>query len=164
MPILNFSAIFEAPPIESDHLLEALKVVKAHLYDGGYTRESSAMADVLEICRQPEHFGGLGISEKTILSTDKEGEILFLSSAWLEALNSSDRAISIPEPLHDRPAGRRGMTLSEKIFAMHDTEQKGSVAPGDLIRTHVDWVMASELSWSVSVESQASCTQEGKLT
>lgn len=41
------------------------------------------------------------------------------------------------------------MTLSEKIFAMHDMEQNGSVKPGELIRIHVDWVIASELSWGV---------------
>ncbi|PWY63672.1 aconitase iron-sulfur domain-containing protein [Aspergillus eucalypticola CBS 122712] len=39
------------------------------------------------------------------------------------------------------------MTLSEKIFALHDIEQKGSVAPGELIRVDVDWVIASEASW-----------------
>ncbi|KAJ5102439.1 aconitase family protein [Penicillium alfredii] len=40
------------------------------------------------------------------------------------------------------------MTLSEKVFAMHDVDQKGSVVPGELIRVHVDWVIASEASWS----------------
>lgn len=47
------------------------------------------------------------------------------------------------------------MTLSEKIFAMHDMEQKGSVKPGELIRIHVDWVIASELSWGVCHGSAA---------
>ncbi|KAJ5240263.1 hypothetical protein N7468_004882 [Penicillium chermesinum] len=117
------------------------------LRDGGHVRESSALADVLEICRQPKDFGGLEISEKASLTAAQESEIVFLVAAWLEALNSSDRAMSISAPLDNRPAGRRGMTLSEKIFALHDMEQKGSVAPGDLIRTHVDWVVASELSW-----------------
>jgi hypothetical protein len=42
------------------------------------------------------------------------------------------------------------MTLSEKIFAMHDLTNKGFVVPGELIRVHVDWVIASEASWAVS--------------
>lgn len=42
------------------------------------------------------------------------------------------------------------MTLSEKIFAAHDIERRGELKPGDMIRVDVDWVMASELSWSVS--------------
>ncbi|PYH63378.1 aconitase family protein [Aspergillus vadensis CBS 113365] len=39
------------------------------------------------------------------------------------------------------------MTLSEKIFALHDIDRRGSVAPGELIRVDVDWVIASEASW-----------------
>jgi hypothetical protein len=42
------------------------------------------------------------------------------------------------------------MTLSEKIFAVHDVEHNEFVVPGDLIRIHVDWVIASEASWAVS--------------
>ena len=38
------------------------------------------------------------------------------------------------------------MTLSEKIFAIHDVAQKGYVKVGDLIRVDVDWVIASEAS------------------
>jgi hypothetical protein len=42
------------------------------------------------------------------------------------------------------------MTLTEKIFAMHDINQnKGYVVPGEMIRVDVDWVINSELSWAV---------------
>ncbi|KAL1866138.1 hypothetical protein Plec18167_009137 [Paecilomyces lecythidis] len=40
------------------------------------------------------------------------------------------------------------MTLSEKIFALHDIDRKGSIAAGELIRVDVDWVIASEASWA----------------
>ncbi|CAI7665794.1 unnamed protein product [Penicillium glandicola] len=40
------------------------------------------------------------------------------------------------------------MTISEKIFATHDLSHKGFVAPGDIIRVHVDWILASEVSWA----------------
>ena len=83
------------------------------------------------------------------LSETDEVEILFLVSAYLEGLNSADRQEAPVEPLMSRPVGRRGMTLAEKIFAAHDTERKGEVKPGDVIRVDVDWVMASELSWGV---------------
>lgn len=43
------------------------------------------------------------------------------------------------------------MTLAEKIFAFHDVESKGYVHPGETIRVSIDWVMASEASWSVSL-------------
>ena len=42
------------------------------------------------------------------------------------------------------------MTLTEKIFEMHNVEATGSVQSGDVIRVSVDWIMASEASWSVS--------------
>jgi len=98
-------------------------------------------------------FGGLGYSNGIPLDDQQEDEVLFLVSAWLEALNSADRSKSLPTPLTSRPAGRRGMTLSEKIFAAHDIEQNGFVTPGDVARVSVDWIMASELSWGVSVPS-----------
>ena len=41
------------------------------------------------------------------------------------------------------------MTLSEKIFAVHDIQRRGCVAPGELICVDVDWVIASEASWAV---------------
>jgi len=110
------------------------------------------LTSVLEICDQPTDLGGLGLSNTTALTTEQVSEILFLVSAWLEALNSADRAKASPSPLSHRPQGRRGMTLGEKILAMHDIDQKGSVTPGQLIRVDVDWVIASEASWAVSTK------------
>ncbi|KAB8219810.1 hypothetical protein BDV33DRAFT_231385 [Aspergillus novoparasiticus] len=89
-----------------------------------------------------------GLTEHTNLTEEQESEILFLVSAWWEALNSADRAKAFPAPLRTRPGDRRGMTLSEKIFSLHDIDQRGSVAPGNLIRVDVDWVIASEASWA----------------
>jgi hypothetical protein len=44
------------------------------------------------------------------------------------------------------------MTLSEKIFAAHDVERRGVLKPGDMARVDVDFVIASELSWTVSLD------------
>lgn len=93
--------------------------------------------------------GGLGIYKHDSLTMQQQSEILFLVDAWLESLNSADREKLIPCLLTERPEGRRGMTMSEKIFAMHDLNQKGFVAPGDIIRVRVDWILASEVSWAV---------------
>ncbi|PWY90353.1 aconitase family protein [Aspergillus sclerotioniger CBS 115572] len=112
------------------------------------TREANALADVLVISRQPTELGGLGLTETDSLTLEQEAEITFLVIAWLESLNSTDRARAPPSPLAVRPPGRRGMTLSEKIFAQHDIDRRGSVAPGELIRVDVDWVIASEASWA----------------
>ncbi|RHZ50431.1 hypothetical protein CDV55_101302 [Aspergillus turcosus] len=114
----------------------------------GHVRESSALADVLRVCTQPQDLGGLGLDDASDLTVQQESEVLFLVSAWLEALNSADRSRSMLAPQPSRPPGRRGMTLSEKVFALHDVAHRGWVAPGDLIRVDVDWVIASEASWA----------------
>lgn len=99
---------------------------------------------------QSADFGGLGFKTDQELNLQEEGQVVFLVSAWLESLNSEDRAKKPLETLSARPKGRRGMTLSEKIFAAHDIESRGELKPGDLVRVDVDWIMASELSWGVS--------------
>lgn len=129
--------------------LDQIRNVTEILQNLGHARESSALADVLRVCTQPQDFGGLGLDNASGLTADQESEVLFLVSAWLEALNSADRSRSMLAPLPSRPPGRRGMTLSEKIFALHDVAHRGWVAPGDLIRVDVDWVIASEASWAV---------------
>ena len=101
------------------------------------------------MCLLETDFGGLGLKLEMKLTDKDETEILFLVAAWMESLNSADRSKFSRPKLSSRPEGRRGMTLSEKIFADHDIEQRGFVRPGDLIRVDVDWVMASEASWAV---------------
>lgn len=111
-------------------------------------REAEAFREVVAHCLNPTDFGGLGLQMGQDLVEDDRAQVLFLVSAYLEALNSVDRSREPPSPLLHRPSGRRGMTLAEKIFAAHDVESKGYVRPGDVIRVDVDWVMASEISWA----------------
>ncbi|OGM47661.1 aconitase family protein [Aspergillus bombycis] len=132
----------------SSNLLKNLKIAQGTLRDYGHFRESDALGDILITCAQRPELGGLGLTEHTDPTEDQESEVLFLVSAWWESLNSADRAKSFPAPLPVRPGGRRGMTLSEKLFSLHDIDRRGSVAPGDLIRVDVDWVIASEASWA----------------
>ncbi|CAG8065735.1 unnamed protein product [Penicillium nalgiovense] len=140
-------------PNETSHAtqdtLQILEYISAILRtDHTKQREADVLTDVLGICHQPAMLGGLGISKHDSLTVQQQSEILFLVDAWLESLNSADREKSIPCRLIQRPEGRRGMTISEKIFAMHDLNHKGFVAPGDIIRVHVDWILASEVSWA----------------
>jgi hypothetical protein len=130
-------------------LLQVIDSLSSVLSHQGYRREADALHDVWVHSTATPDFGGLGVSADQTLTPSEEEEILFLVSAQLEALNSQDRHGEPLAPLLTRPAGRRGMTLAEKIFAAHDVERKGSVRPGDVICVNVDWVMASELSWSV---------------
>jgi hypothetical protein len=83
--------------------------------------------------------------------TEREADdVVILCEAFIEALKSEKRAQRDCKPLNHRPKGRPGMTMTEKIFAMHDISRKGFVRPGNVIQVDVDWIMASELSWGVS--------------
>ncbi len=102
--------------------------------------------------------GGLGLetssqSSPWSLSAKDLNDIIFLAEAWLEALNSADKNSPLPAPVATKSAERRPMTLSEKIFVHHTARvpSAAGVKPGDLIRVSVDWVIASELSWVVSI-------------
>lgn len=125
-----------------------LSSVSTVLRSNKHDLEADALADVHEHCLADADFGGLGYTADQELDKTQQSEVLFLVSSYLEALNSQDRYSSPLIPLDSRPAGRRGMTLAEKIFAAHDVERKGEVKPGDVIRADIDWVIASELSWS----------------
>jgi hypothetical protein len=127
--------------------LQDIKSTVQQLRDKSYVREADVLSEVLEKCIGPKNFGGLGLDEEGDLSAVEQGEVLFLCEAWLESINSTEKQVQRAKPLSSRPNGRRGMTFTEKIFAMHDVQPRGSVKPGQVIRVAVDWIMASELSW-----------------
>ena len=145
--ILKDSRGIDLEPESSRDLLRAIKNVSQRLKEKSLEREASVLLEVSEKCMGPKNFGGLGLDAQAELDESERKEVLFLCEAWLESLNAEDRALERPAPLSSRPSGRRGMTLTEKLFAMHDVRQSGSVKPGQVIRVAVDWIMASELSW-----------------
>ncbi|KAK4958728.1 hypothetical protein LTR10_003524 [Elasticomyces elasticus] len=138
-------------PAENDdnqsNLLEAIKHLSSVL-DQTHTREAEALKEVVQHSTVHPDFGGLGLTPDRDLNNHETSEVLFFVSAYLEALNYQDRKASPTLPLTSRPPGRRGMTVAEKIFAAHDVSGIGEVRPGDVIRLDVDWIIASELSWS----------------
>lgn len=145
-------------------LLKQLISITDILHAQGHTKEAEALSNVSDLTLLASDFGGLGYSSDVELSSQQEAEVVFLVSAWLEALNSADRIKSPPKALSSRPEGRRGMTLSEKIFAAHDIDRKGEVKPGDMVRVSVDWVMASDLTWNVGLVKYMQGDNLQKLT
>jgi hypothetical protein len=136
---------------EARTILDEIEYLAHVLADAGHAAEAGALRDVRELATLSTDFGGLGLRPNgETLSEQDTSELLFLVSAHLEAVNSAERAKAPLKPLSQRPQGRRGMTLAEKVFAAHDIDQKGEVKPGDVIRVDVDWILASELSWKVS--------------
>ncbi|KAK6827302.1 3-isopropylmalate dehydratase large subunit 2 [Apiospora arundinis] len=139
--------------IESNesHPLKAIKLASTRIRDA-HSREFQALEQVLAIAENSPNYGGLGLNEEAPISEMDLNELLFLISAWLEALNSVDRGRPALEPSTARPTDRRPMNITEKIFALHDVEPKGWVKPGEMIRVRVDWIMASEFSWHGMVQ------------
>ncbi|PLN81548.1 aconitase family protein [Aspergillus taichungensis] len=161
---VQFSQAEKTPLINShpqNNLLLRLQQTIKTLQTQGRPREANILTDVLAICSQSPELGGLGLSSTEELTPDQQSEILFLASAWLESLNSADRSRSPLPPLSSRPQGRRAMTLSEKLYAVHDIHRKGCVAPGELVCVDVDWVIASEASWAGMEKTYASLGRPG---
>ncbi|RKP33514.1 putative hydratase [Dimargaris cristalligena] len=65
----------------------------------------------------------------------------------LDGLNSADDSLVRPLLLQ-RPVGRRGMTICEKILAHNaiNLPAPGHVAPGDMVCVSVEWTVSSEAS------------------
>ncbi|KAI1104079.1 aconitase iron-sulfur domain-containing protein [Jackrogersella minutella] len=129
--------------------LQVVEDLVERLRKAGYSRESEALRHVSKLCQQSPNYGGLGLVFHNQMTPDEVSELLFLSSAWLESLNSADRVKrNEPNFAATKPSGVPPMNITEKIFAMHDIEQKGFVQAGQTVQIFVDWVMASEISWS----------------
>jgi hypothetical protein len=141
----SFNSLLASKPT---NLLEFVSDVVNLLIKNEHPREAGALEDALTHTTTSPDFGGLGYNMNRILSDAETAEVLFLVGAYLESLNSTDRQKSPLKPLSTRPSSRRGMTLTEKIFAAHDIQRRGEVKPGDVICVDVDWVIASELSWA----------------
>ncbi|RFU24175.1 hypothetical protein B7463_g12162, partial [Scytalidium lignicola] len=145
----------------SGNILSQIGSLSERLTLHQHTREAEALQEVYNHCTTEPHFGGLGFPADHGFNDLETSEVLFFVSAYLEALNYQDRNSSPAPVLEHRPEGRRGMTLAEKIFASHDVARKGEVKPGDVIRLDVDWVIASELSWSVMEKTYESLGTPG---
>ncbi|ORY13136.1 aconitase family protein [Clohesyomyces aquaticus] len=151
-------ASLQSQPITS---LLSLRPLINHLQSGTHIREAQTLSEVSALCTKSPDFGGLGLMLETPLNAVQKKEVLFLISAWLEALNSADRAKPPLPPLNARPKGRRGMTLTEKIFAMHDVERSGCVKPGRTMSVSVDWILASDASWGGMERTYRQLNQPG---
>jgi hypothetical protein len=115
-------------------------------------REAGAIDPVLEKAVDKKTFGGLGLTKGApAMSTDYK-DVIFLTEAWLESLNSQDKSTNPFSTIDVRSEKMKPMNLAQKIFAHHTIGgcPIEGLAIGDVVRVGVDWIIASELSWSVS--------------
>ncbi|KAI1083697.1 hypothetical protein F5B20DRAFT_528141 [Whalleya microplaca] len=151
-----------ATSIDATTPLHALAQCITKLQSINYQREAEAIQNVLDIAQTPPDYGGLGLDLDSDLSGNDVKELGFLISAWLESLNSADKVYKGEVAVgRVKPPGRPPMTLTEKIFAIHDIEPKGYVRTGETIRVSIDWIMASEASWSSMEQTYDNLGQPG---
>lgn len=119
-------------------------------------READAIRIARDQCLESKVHSGLELDLETMNvsggNDDIHKTLLFEIEVWLEALNSEDRARNPRPSITSKPAGRRSMTLSEKILAHHAVTALPMEGPtvDDTVRVCVDWIISSELAWEVS--------------
>lgn len=113
------------------------------------TAEAEIVRHVHEKACESPNFGGLGLTSQQDLTEADYNEVLFLVEAWLESLNAQERISSGPSTSTTRGSEVKPMTLAQKIFAQHVVGgcESSGLQLGDVVRTNVDWILASELSW-----------------
>ena len=139
---------------QSSSIPTLLSTFAEHLSRLSKKAEAEAILHVREKSLDSPNFGGLGLSDFKRPSEADVDEVLFLVEAWLESVNSNEKTNTF-DIVKVRSPKTRPMTLAQKIFAQHcvgGCKEEGLQA-GDVVRVSVDWILASELSWQVRVES-----------
>lgn len=142
-----------------DSIPDGLLQLAKKLDEQSKSVEAETIRNVHEKACESPNFGGLGLSLSKDLTEADYDEVLFLVEAWLESLNAYEKAVPSPQTSSTKSGEVKPMTLAQKIFAQHVVGGCDSTGLqlGDVVRTNVDWVIASELSWEVS--SISSSTQ-----
>ncbi|CAJ0651589.1 9282_t:CDS:2 [Entrophospora sp. SA101] len=119
-------------------------------------REAKAVEDAVRKVLDDEDFGGFGFRTKDLggnkTTVEIGNKVVEVLEGYLEGINSEDRILNVNPKrnlIFERPSGRRGMTICEKIIT-HSAiglQPPGDVKPGDMICVSVDWTLASELTW-----------------
>ncbi|KAI8865273.1 aconitase iron-sulfur domain-containing protein, partial [Ramicandelaber brevisporus] len=131
-----------------------LSVAMLLRYSLGLEDEANAVEQAVRKVLDDDEFSGFDIRTRDLqgtASTQQIGEaVVRVLGLFLDGLNAASSRGAPQRPLAlARPAGRRPMTLCEKILchAAIGLPQPGNVKPGDMVCVSVDWTLASELTW-----------------
>lgn len=144
----------------SASIFDVLSTLSSALSSISKQLEAETLDHVLIKCLEQKSFGGLGMNQESIEDDFDRSEARFLVDAWLEALNSQDKAKAGPALLETKSEKTKPMTLTEKVFAHHTIGgcPVEGLKAGDVVRVSLDWIISSELSWSVSEMRIATCS------
>ena len=136
---------------DAESIPTVLSLVAEQLRKTSRPAEADAFDQVQDKVTTSPSFGGLGLSHDAVPTTAQYDEAIFLCEAWLESVKSQESSKDFLSVNSLRPHGTKPMTLAQKIFTQHalgSKEVEHGLAVGDVVRVGVDWVIASELSWS----------------
>jgi hypothetical protein len=139
-------------PNDLSTIADTLPLVSSALIRISKQREAGAIDQVWEKAVDKKAFGGLGLNKSRPATSSEYDDVIFLTEAWLESLNSQDKETNQFSTIDIQSEKTKPMNLAQKIFAHHTIGGCAieGLAIGDVVRVGVDWVIASELSWSVS--------------
>jgi hypothetical protein len=139
-------------------IADTLSLISSALRRISKQREAEAIDQVLEKAVDKKAFGGLGLSNSRPATSSDYDDVIFLTEAWLESLNSQDKETNQFSTIDIRSEKTKPMNLAQKIFAHHTVGgcPIEGLSIGDVARVGVDWIIASELSWSVRLTHEAS--------
>ena len=132
-------------------IADTLSSISSALRQISKHREAGAIDQALEKAVDKKAFGGLGLSRNGPAASNDYNDVLFLAEAWLQSLNSQDKETNQFTTIDVRSEKTKPMNMAQKIFAHHTIGgcPIEGLAIGDVVRVGVDWIIASELSWSV---------------
>jgi hypothetical protein len=136
----------------SSSIFDVLSTLSSALSSASTRLEAETFEYVLTKCMDGKSLGSLSLNKDSISEESYRNNALFLIESWLEALNSVDRVKGGLLTLTTNSEKTKPMTLAEKIFAHHTLGgcSVEGIKPGDVVRVCIDWIIASELTWSVS--------------
>lgn len=144
----------KVPEVQSVH--DVLREYANLLRNADKLREANALDEVREKVGRGKSFGGLGLGAEDTPSPEQYIEIVFLTEAWMESVNSQDKSRSFLDVNYQAVNSSQPMTLAQKIFTQHALSMptgRKQLSVGDVCRVGIDWVIASELSWSGMVDT-----------
>lgn len=123
--------------------------------------DADALTLALEKITDSPSYGGLGIDASNTPTNENYEDVLFLISAYFTALNNSQQTYQATIP--QRKPQTHPMTLTQKIFAAHSLSElpETGLHTGSVVRVGLDWVLASELSWSAMARTHENLGSPG---
>lgn len=152
-----------SPPPKDATVPSLLKVLSSSLSSASLGSIATIIDFILDKATDSPSHGGLGIDHTSPTTPSQYTELLFLVSAHLTSLNARGKSRAYLSTLSAPGSDTIPMTLAQKIFAQHALSPISATGlpVHSVLRVGVDWIIASELSWSEMARTHANLGNPG---